>query len=170
MTLPANTNGPGGKGVADALVDAEIDDVPAAEPTAVGSRRALAYLGVCLVLIGLNLRSVFSSLGAVLPEVTAAAGLPDWAVALLTTAPVTLLGVFAPLAPPLARRFGAERVLLGAMAVLTSGLLLRPVDAPGLGHLPALLAGTAACGAAISLCNVLLPGLVKRDFPHRLGL
>jgi CP family cyanate transporter-like MFS transporter len=37
-------------------------------------------------------------------------------------------------------------------------------------HLPTLLAGTAACGAAIALCNVLLPGLVKRDFPHRLGL
>ena len=71
----------------------------------------------------------------------------------------------------LARRFGAERVLLGAMAVLTAGLLLRPAD-PGLpgGHLPGLLAGTAACGAAIALCNVLLPGLVKRDFPHRLGL
>ena len=83
---------------------------------------------------------------------------------------MTLLGVFAPLAPVLARRFGAERVLLGAMAVLTAGLLLRPAWSPGAGHLPALLAGTAACGAAISLCNVLLPGLVKRDFPHRLGL
>ncbi len=70
----------------------------------------------------------------------------------------------------LARRFGAERVLLGAMAVLTAGLLLRPLEARDAGHLPALLAGTAACGAAISLCNVLLPGLVKRDFPHRLGL
>ena len=152
------------------LVDAEIDDVPAAEPTRVGSRRTLAYLGVCLVLIGLNLRTVFSSFSAVLPEVTADAGLPGWAVVVLTTVPVTLLGVFAPLAPVLARRFGAERVLLGAMAVLTAGLLLRPLDAGDAGHLPALLAGTAACGAAISLCNVLLPGLVKRDFPHRLGL
>jgi CP family cyanate transporter-like MFS transporter len=84
--------------------------------------------------------------------------------------PVTLLGVFAPLAPILARRFGAERVLLGAMAVLTVGLLLRPLEIPGAGHLPTLLAGTAACGAAIALCNVLLPGVVKRDFPHRLGL
>jgi CP family cyanate transporter-like MFS transporter len=149
------------------LVDAEIDDVPEAGPTRVGSRRALAYLGVCLVLIGLNLRTVFSSFSAVLPEVIADAGLPGWAVVVLTTVPVTLLGLFAPLAPVLARRFGAERVLLGAMAVLTAGLLLRPVEA---GHLPALLAGTAACGAAISLCNVLLPGLVKRDFPHRLGL
>ena len=130
----------------------------------------LAYMGVCLVLIGLNLRTVFSSFAAVLPEVTADAGLPAWAVVVLTTVPVTLLGVFAPLAPGLARRFGAERVLLGAMAVLTAGLLLRPVELPAAGHLPALLAGTAACGAAISLCNVLLPGVVKRDFPHRLGL
>ena len=126
---------------------------------------------MCLVLIGLNLRTVFSSFSAVLPEVTADAGLPGWAVVVLTTVPVTLLGVFAPLAPVLARRFGAERVLLGAMAVLTAGLLLRPAGrSPGAGHLPALLAGTAACGAAISFCNVLLPGLVKRDFPHRLGL
>ncbi|WP_285243759.1 MFS transporter [Pseudarthrobacter sp. fls2-241-R2A-127] len=156
------------------LVDAEIDELPAAGPTRVGGRRALVYLGVCLVLIGLNLRSVFSSLSAVLPEVTSQAGLPGWSVVVLTTVPVTLLGVFAPLAPVLARRFGAERVLLGAMALLTAGLLLRPVDTGaivgGAGHLPALLAGTAACGAAIALCNVLLPGLVKRDFPHRLGL
>jgi MFS transporter, CP family, cyanate transporter len=155
------------------LVDAEIDELPAPEPTLVGSRRQLAYLGLCLVLIGLNLRTVFSSFSAVLPEVSSQVPLPAWAVAVLTTVPVTLLGVFAPLAPVLARRFGAERVLLGAMAVLTGGLLLRPAELgmPGNGsHLPALLAGTAASGAAIALCNVLLPGLVKRDFPHRLGL
>ncbi|WP_115789622.1 MFS transporter [Arthrobacter silvisoli] len=152
------------------LVDAEIDEVPAAAPTRVSTKKGLVFLGVCLVLIGLNLRTVFSSFSAVLPEITADAGLPGWAVVVLTTVPVTLLGVFAPLAPVLARRFGAERVLLGAMALLTAGLLLRPVDVPGAGHLPALLAGTAACGAAIALCNVLLPGVVKRDFPHRLGL
>lgn len=160
----------------DSLVDAEVDEMPPPVPTVLGSRRQLAYLGLCLVLIGLNLRTVFSSFSAVLPEVTAQASLPGWAVVVLTTAPVTLLGIFAPLAPVLARRFGAERVLLGAMAVLTAGLLLRPAEltSPGTGqgpgHLPALLAGTAACGAAIALCNVLLPGLVKRDFPHRLGL
>ncbi|MDF9751977.1 MFS transporter [Arthrobacter sp. ES3-54] len=146
-----------------------VRDDSAAPPRAAG-RRMLAYMGICLVLIGLNLRTVFSSFAAVLPEVTADAGLPAWAVMVLTTVPVTLLGVFAPLAPALARRFGAERVLLGAMAVLTAGLLLRPVELPAAGHLPALLAGTAACGAAISLCNVLLPGVVKRDFPRRLGL
>jgi CP family cyanate transporter-like MFS transporter len=170
-TAATNQEMPGATGRRPGLlVDAEIDEIPAAEPTHVGGPRALAYLGLCLVLIGLNLRTVFSSFSAVLPEITSDAGLPGWTVVVLTTVPVTLLGVFAPLAPVLARRFGAERVLLGAMAVLTAGLLLRPVEIPGGGHLPALLAGTAACGAAIALCNVLLPGLVKRDFPHRLGL
>jgi CP family cyanate transporter-like MFS transporter len=153
----------------DLSASVAVRDDSAGAPRAAG-RRMLAYMGICLVLIGLNLRTVFSSFAAVLPEVTADAGLPAWAVMVLTTAPVTLLGVFAPLAPWLARRFGAERVLLGAMAVLTAGLLLRPVEQPAAGHLPALLLGTAACGAAISLCNVLLPGVVKRDFPHRLGL
>ena len=71
------------------LVDAEIDELPAAEPTRTGSRRALAYLGVCLVLIGLNLRSVFSSLSAVLPEVTSQAGLPGWSVVVLMPMPET---------------------------------------------------------------------------------
>ncbi|GAA4054212.1 hypothetical protein GCM10023063_48490 [Arthrobacter methylotrophus] len=63
-------------GVAEILVDAEIDDLPAAEPTRVTARRGPVLLGICLVLIGLNLRTVFSSFSAVLPEVTADAGLP----------------------------------------------------------------------------------------------
>ena len=134
------------------------------------SRTRLAFLGVCLVLIGLNLRTVFSSFAAVLVEIRAAGAIPEWVVTALTTVPATLLGVFAPLAPVLARRFGAERVLLGAMVVLTGGLLVRPADLGTLGHLPMLLLGTALCGAAISLCNVILPTVVKRDFQHRLGL
>lgn len=133
-------------------------------------RRRLALLGLWLILVGLNLRTVFSSFSAVLSEIRGAAGLPDWSVTVLTTAPVACLGIFAPLAPPLARRFGAERVLLAATGLLTLGLLVRPTAIPGWGTLPTLLLGTAVCGFAIALGNVLLPGLVKRDFPHRLGL
>ncbi|MGX5359940.1 MFS transporter [Kocuria sp. KH4] len=134
------------------------------------SRRALVYLGVCVVLVGLNLRTVFSSFSAILPEITAAAGLPSWAVTVLTTAPVTLLGVFAPLAPRLARRHGAETVLLGAMVLLAAGLAARGLPLSAGATVPLLLAGTLACGAAIAVGNVLLPSIVKRDFTHRLGL
>ncbi|MDJ0356200.1 MFS transporter [Paenarthrobacter sp. PH39-S1] len=147
------------------MLDPEADEVPAADPTRVTGRRSLLYIATCLILVGLNLRTVFSSFAAVLTEITAATGLPPLLVTLLTTVPVTFLGLFAPLAPGLARRFGAERTLLGAMIVLTLGLTGR-----GLGAVPAMLAGTFAAGAAIAVVNVLMPGLVKRDFQHRLGL
>ena len=96
VTLPQNAPdstlgpGPAAGDRPSTLVDAEIDDVPAAAPSHVGSRRGLVYLGLCLVLIGLNLRTVFSSFSAVLPEAAADAGLPGWAVVVLTTVPVTL--------------------------------------------------------------------------------
>ncbi|WP_051389488.1 MFS transporter [Arthrobacter sp. 35W] len=147
------------------LVDAEVDEVPAPEPTATSRGLSLLYIAVALILCGLNLRTVFSSFAAVLQEATAATGMAPALVALLSTVPVTLLGVFAPVAPGLARRFGAERTLLGAMALLTLGLVVR-----GIGEVPALLVGSFAAGASIAIVNVLLPGLVKRDFAHRLGL
>ncbi|MBD7994739.1 MFS transporter [Arthrobacter sp. Sa2CUA1] len=138
-----------------------------AEDTAGGgpSGRGLLLLGICIVLIGLNLRTVFSSFSAILPEITAASGIPAGLITVLTTGPVLMLGLAAPAAPPLARRFGTERTILAAMAVLTAGLAVR-----GLGDFPAMVAGTIAAGAGIGVVNVLLPTLVKRDFQHRLGL
>ncbi|MFC5928418.1 MFS transporter [Cryobacterium melibiosiphilum] len=147
------------------ILDPEIDEVPAADPTLIASARGLFVLGLLLVLIGLNLRTLFSSFAAVLTEIRADTGMSVLVVTLLTSVPVLLLGLFAPVAPLLARRFGAERVILGAMVLLTLGLATR-----GLGLLPAMLIGTAVSGASIAIVNVLLPGLVKRNFHHRLGL
>jgi hypothetical protein len=86
-------------------------------------------------------------------------------ISLMTTLPVLCVGAFAPAAPALARRFGAERSILGLMIVLAIGTALR-----GLAVISALAAGTIMAGAAIAIINVLLPGLIKRDFPHRTGL
>jgi MFS transporter, CP family, cyanate transporter len=58
-----------------------------------------------------------------------------------------------------------ERVLLASMLVLAAGILLRSAGAA-----PALFLGTAVLGAGIAIGNVLLPGLVKREFPERVGL
>ena len=61
------------------------------------------YLAACAILVSLNLRTLYSSFSAVLPEITAATGLSPAGVTVLSTVPVTLLGLFAPLAPVLAR-------------------------------------------------------------------
>ena len=122
-------------------------------------------LGASLVLIALNLRPVFSSVSAVLPEIMRSTGLGAGAAGLLTTLPVLCMGVFAPFAPGLAARLGTERIMLALLVLLGVGTAIR-----GVGSVPALLLGATLAGAAIAVGNVLLPGLVKRDFPDRLAL
>ncbi|WP_240674162.1 CynX/NimT family MFS transporter [Crenobacter cavernae] len=114
------------------------------------------------MLIAVNLRPALTSLSPLLNEVKTATGLSATGAGLLTTLPVLCLGLFAPLAPRLARRIGAERTLMIALAVLAAGCALRSFfGAPG------LFVGTVCAGAGIGIAGVLLPGLVKRDFPDK---
>ncbi|MBN9056947.1 MAG: cyanate transporter [Shinella sp. 65-6] len=147
------------------LIDAEADSVPAPEPHRPPGTAARILLGASLVLIAFNLRPVFSSASALLPEIRDVLGLSPTGASLLTTLPVVCLGLFSPLAPRLAQRYGTERTLLGVVLILALGTALR-----GLSSIPLLFLGTALAGACIAVGNVLLPGLVKRDFPDRAAL
>lgn len=111
------------------------------------------------------LRLVFASLSVRLPEVVRATGLDPWQVGLLTTLPVLCLGLCAPLAPRLARRWGTERSLFGALFLIALGTACR-----ALGPVWALFSFSILAGAAIATANVLLPTLVKRDFEDRTAL
>ena len=130
-----------------------------------GSAARQWLLGLSLILIAFNLRPLFGSLSVLLPEVMRATGLSPAGASLLTTLPLLCLGLFAAPAPALARRFGPERTLLGALALICLGTLLR-----GTGSLPVLFAASALAGAGIAISNVLLPGLVKRDFSSRAAM
>jgi CP family cyanate transporter-like MFS transporter len=150
---------------ADLLIDVEADNLPPPRPTPAESRSRQWLLGLSVVLIAFNLRPVFSSLSVMLPEIMAATGLSSTAASFLTTLPVLCLGLFAPLAPGLGRRFGTERTLLGCMVLILVGTLLR-----GSGNIPLLFLASAIAGTGIAVSNVLLSGLVKRDFARREAL
>lgn len=123
------------------------------------------FLALSLTLIAFNLRPVFSSLSVLLPEISASIGMSGLQAGILTTLPVLCLGIFAPLAPWLSIRIGVERTLFIVLVLLALGVALR-----GFGTLPALYVGSVFAGLAIAVGNVLLPSLVKRDFPSRLAL
>ncbi|KAF1052129.1 MAG: putative transporter YycB [Stenotrophomonas maltophilia] len=118
-----------------------------------------------LVLVALNLRPALSSLAPLLNHVREATGLSAAAGGLLTTLPVLCLGLFAPLAPRLARRFGAERSVLMILLSLACGIVLR-----SLFPVAGLYLGTVLAGASIGIIGVLLPGIVKREFPQIAGV
>lgn len=147
------------------LIDAEADSLPPPAAPVGQSAAARFLLGASLVLIAFNLRPVFSSASALLPEIRSELGLSALGASLLTTLPVVCLGAFSPLAPRLAQRIGSERTLLGVLLLLALGTALR-----GFSSIPLLFFGTALAGACIAVGNVLLPGLVKRDFPDRAAL
>src|SRR5699024_4842368 len=88
-------------------------------------------------------------------------GLSATAIGALTTLPVLCLGLFAPLAPWLTRRLGAERTLSLALLLLGGALVARANTHP----LPLYL-GTLMVGAGIGIAGTLLPALVKRELPQ----
>ncbi|KIQ37247.1 CynX/NimT family MFS transporter [Pseudomonas viridiflava] len=117
-----------------------------------------------LVLVALNLRPALSSIAPLLNDVSDSLGMSAAEAGLLTTLPVLCLGLFAPLAPILARRFGSERVVLVILLMLASGLAVRSL----FGEF-GLFTGSLMAGASIGIIGVLLPGIVKRDFPKQAG-
>ncbi|WP_447771210.1 CynX/NimT family MFS transporter [Pseudomonas kilonensis] len=144
------------------LIDAEADDEQAQQRPPLVRRPWLLLLG--LILVALNLRPALSSMAPLLSEVSRSLGLSAAQAGLLTTLPVLCLGLFAPLAPVLARRFGAERVVLGILLTLAGGIVLRSA----FGQV-GLFVGSILAGASIGVIGVLLPGIVKRDFAKQAG-
>ncbi len=111
------------------------------------------------------MRGTIVGVGPLLEAIRDETGMSNTVAGLLTTLPVICFGALAGVAPRLARRFGIDLVIWLTMVGLTIGILIR------LGSSLALLfLGTVVIGASIALANVLVPAVIKRDFPHRTGL
>jgi CP family cyanate transporter-like MFS transporter len=118
---------------------------------------------VALLGVAANLRPALTSVGPLIDLIRQDLGLSATAAGLLNSLPLFAFAVFSPLAH-FANRIGIERTLAAAMLVLIAGILYR-----SLGGVAGLFVGTLVLGASIAVGNVLLPGVIKRDFPHRVG-
>jgi CP family cyanate transporter-like MFS transporter len=119
-----------------------------------------------ILLVALNLRTAITSLGALLDEVRVGLHLSGALAGIVTTLPALSFAAFGALTPWLTRRFTPARVLVGAMAALALGEVLRAVT-----HSAATFVALSALAlAGIAVANVLLPVMVKTYFPGRAGL
>jgi CP family cyanate transporter-like MFS transporter len=129
------------------------------------SRRHQALLTLALIATGLSMRTAVTSVGTVLPDVERGLHVSDSFGGVITTLPVVCFAVIGTAAPALGRRIGAHRLLVLALLAMTAGLVLRVLAHSIWVFL--LCSVLALSGGAIS--NVLMPSLVKRHFPDRLG-
>ncbi|WP_258802348.1 MFS transporter [Pseudarthrobacter sp. NS4] len=138
--------------------------MPATTRNAPDRTLRFGFVFIGLLLIAVNLRVSFVSVGPVLANISDDLGLSSAAAGFLTGLPLIAFAVFSPLAPGFASRLGLDRALWMSLLILASGIVLRSLPLPGF-----IWAGTALIGLAIAFLNVLVPSLVKRDFPLRVS-
>ncbi|HCB2209543.1 TPA: CynX/NimT family MFS transporter [Citrobacter farmeri] len=127
-----------------------------------GNHGALLIVGI--LMIATTLRVTFTGAAPLLDAIRADYGLTTAQTGLLTTLPLLAFALVSPLAAGIARRIGMERSLFVAMLLICAGIAMRSLPSVSL-----LFFGTAVIGCGIALGNVLLPGLIKRDFSQHVA-
>jgi len=122
-------------------------------------------VGLVLAAIALLAFQLRSPLVALAP--VAAEAQRDWAASpagfgLLTTIPLLCFGLATPLAPWLARRVGLEAAIEFCIGGIVVATVLRSVDGFGVA-----IASVVLLGLAITIGNVLVPTVIRRDVPAR---
>jgi len=127
-----------------------------------GKDRLLLIAGI--LMIATTLRVTFTGAAPLLDMIRHDYGLTTAQTGLLTTLPLLAFALISPLAAGVAGKVGMERSLFIAMLLICAGIGIRSLPSSAL-----LFIGTAVIGCGIALGNVLLPGLIKRDFPGQVA-
>lgn len=112
-----------------------------------------------VVLVALNMRGSITAVPPLLGEVTSDLGITPATAGLLTSLPVLLFALAAPASAWLGRRFGAGHAVILGLVLILLGTLGRV-----LGGAAVLFLGTAVIGLGITIANILVPVVIKRDF------
>jgi CP family cyanate transporter-like MFS transporter len=118
---------------------------------------------VALFCVGLVLRPQIVGIGPLLPRIESSLHVSHGVAGLLATIPVFCMGVFAPLAPPVLRRWGSRVSIGGALALVGALGIVRAL-LPGAAL---VLLFTVPVGIGIAVAGTLLPVVVKEEYPER---
>lgn len=126
--------------------------------------RILALIGI--VLVAANLRTAVGAVSPVIDLIDAEIPLSHVVLSVIGAAPPLIFAASGFIAPLIARSIGFERGMLVIVALLVAGPLLRSLAPDS----TVFVVGTAIALLGAGVGNVLLPPLVKRHFPGRIGL
>lgn len=130
------------------------------------SRRSIQIMLIIgITFTAANLRAPLTAVGPLIDEIRRSLHISNTLAGMITTLPLFAFAGFSPFAPNLARKFGTKLVLFWSLIFLTLGIILRSL----FGDL-GLFLGTVILGLSISVGNVLIPSLIKHEFPERVGV
>lgn len=127
-----------------------------------GRAGLLLFLAVCV--IAANMRTTITGLGPLLEQISADVGTSLSVLGVLASVPLIAWALISPVANDLSRRFGLTRVMMWALVLLLLGTVVRSLP----GVTANLWLGTGIIGVALALMNVMMPAVIRRDFPMRI--
>lgn len=131
-----------------------------------GLRAAAWVLPAAIVLIALNFRGPIVATAPVIGDVRADLGLTATIAGLLTTIPVLCFALATPFASWVIAKADPERAVSLSLVIVLAGTVVRSMPSSA-----ALLVGTAVIGIGITIGNVVIPVVIRRDTsPERVGL
>ncbi|BAS07224.1 uncharacterized transporter YycB [Arthrobacter sp. Hiyo4] len=119
----------------------------------------------CIGLLALNLRGPFVAVAPVVDLMQADLGFTPVMLGLLTSIPVLCFALAASLASLTTRKLGAEFAVSLTILGVLAGVIVRSAGGPG-----PVVVGTVMIGLAITVGNIAVPLIIRRDFsPLRQG-
>ena len=116
---------------------------------------------VTIILIAATLRPPVASVGPLLTEVAKNLGLNAVELGAITSAPVLCFGFGAFAGPWVVRKLGLHHAMAWILAALLVATALR-----GTFGFPALIVSSVVIGLAIAVANVILPTVIRGDYPN----
>ncbi|WP_105565363.1 MFS transporter [Microbacterium halophytorum] len=127
------------------------------------ARRAFPWLVVAGILaVALCLRAPILGVSPVLRDIVADLGLDSTSGSMLMTVAVAMFAVATPVASLVIRRAGPELAVIVCLAGVIAGTLIRMLPS-----FTAMLIGMAVMGVTITIGNVVVPVIIRRDVPER---
>ena len=125
--------------------------------------KVIIILGI--VLLGMILRSPITSVGAISGPLKAILNINNTVVGLITTIPLIAFALCSPVVSKFSGKLGLEKTVFYSALIIAIGLGLRFYL-----NTYMFFIATFIVGVGITVGNVLLPGLVKKYYPEKLGV
>src|SRR5690606_38419787 len=121
------------------------------------------YLLLAIIVAAFNLRPIITSVGPLLDILQRELAMNGVIASLLTTLPVLCMGIFAPVATGLRERFGLERAIFFAIALIAAATVTRGI----VNSVAVLVISAFIGGVGISIAGPLISSFIKKYFPAR---
>ncbi|WP_037373217.1 CynX/NimT family MFS transporter [Anaerovorax odorimutans] len=118
-----------------------------------------------IIFISFNLRAPITSVGSLADLIRNDLEVSNGFIGFITTLPLLAFAFFSPFVSNLAGRYGIKKTMsFGMFAIIAGGIIRSYTGSLG------LILGTGLIGIGISVGNVLVPSIIKKKFPNKIGI